>query len=181
MEPFNGGLADRLQLFSQPVFNTFVTMRVLTILCFLLVAFGCFGQDHSLINATWKLESISRANGTIVFYNRVTDQAEGYPPVFWKFSPGAMAITGDLSVPATAPQAQDTVEAHLYSISGDTLILIQYFTKGLELATITNSPKAFYRIDKLEAGTLHLLLYDRLANGNFRPMDMYSRRYVFSR
>jgi hypothetical protein len=153
---------------------------LITFYCLAICAAG-FAQNSALIQGNWKLETMSRNNGNIMFYNSVTDQADGYPPVYWKFSTDKMAITGDLSALATAPTAQDTVEAHTYRINGDTLFLTQYFTKGLELATITNSPKAFYRINKVDGTTLELLLYDRMYDGTFRKMDVYSRRYIFSR
>lgn len=162
-------------------FFIFGFMRLAAILLFILVNTGLFAQTTTLIQGSWKLETMSRNNGNIMFYNSITDQADGYPPVYWKFSSDKMAITGDLSALATSPTANDTVEAHNYRINGDTLFLTQYFTKGLELATITNSPKAFYRINKVNSNTLELLLYDRMYDGTFRKMDVYSRRYIFSK
>ncbi|UPT68448.1 MAG: hypothetical protein M0D57_07390 [Sphingobacteriales bacterium JAD_PAG50586_3] len=156
-------------------------MRLLIIICCLAISAATFSQTTNLIQGNWKLETMSRNNGNIMFYNSTTDQADGYPPVYWKFNTGKMAITGDLSALATSPTANDTVEAHNYRINADTLILTQTYTKGLELATITNSPKAFYRINKVDNTTLELLLYDRMYDGTFRKMDIYSRRYIFSR
>lgn len=152
-------------------------MRI--ILLFILASVN-ISQAQSLQGA-WRLESISRNEHTLVFYDRAKDAADGYPPVFWKFDAANVAITGDLSVPATDPHALDTVEAHHYALNGDTLVLTQYFTKGLELATITNSEKAYYRLENVSADELTLILYDRFYDGSFRPIDKYSRRYVFSR
>lgn len=155
-------------------------MKLLITFYWLIFCTICFAQTNN-IQGYWKLETMSRANGAIMFYDGATDRADGYPPVYWKFSADKMAITGDLSALATSPTAQDTVEAHTYRIAGDTLLLTQYYTKGLELATITNAPKAFYKIDKVDGNTLQLLLYDRKYDGSFRTMDMYSRRYVFTK
>jgi hypothetical protein len=169
-------------------------MRLLITICCLAICTASFAQNSALIQGNWKLETMSRNNGNIMFYNRVTDQADGYPPVYWKFtldtmpaSPSvdsvmaSMHIKGDLSVKATDPVANDVVESHYYTISGDTLILTRFFNKDLELATMTNSPKATYRINMLTASTLELLLYDRMYDGTFRKMDVYSRRYIFSK
>lgn len=145
-------------------------------LFFSLTAFG-----QATLDGRWQLESISRNQKQLEFYNRTLDAAEGYPPVLWLIGGNSLAITGDLSVPATDPHAQDTVEAHHWALNGDTLILTQYYTKGLELATITNSEKTYYRLEQLTPTGMLLIMYDRYYDGSFRTIDVYSRRYVFSR
>jgi hypothetical protein len=156
-------------------------MRYATLLLLLFANACVYGQikPTPAIQGPWVLESINRNSGSIVFYNRAADQAAGYPPVYWLISDNKLAITGNLGVPAIDPKAQDTVEAHQYTISGDTLILNRYYTQDLELATVTNSTQAYYKIEEAAPTTLVLVLYDRLVTGGFRPIDKYSRRYVF--
>lgn len=175
-------------------------MKVI-VAAFLLFTFSVSGQapDYKLLTGKWHLKSISRNVGEIVIYNASNDNAEGYPPVYWEFRCDTivipsfieneyedtivcgMWISGNITVPATDTAANRVVESHGFAFSGDTLILTRTYTRGLEMATITNADKVYYKIETLTDNKLVLVYYDKLAGGGFRTIDKYSRRYVFSK
>jgi len=153
------------------------------ICCFALifVSFVIQAQTPDYITqlqVQWQLQSVTRNDGTIIYYDWNASKALNVSPVLWAFSNGIGAILNDTTAtPDKLPT--DTVEASHYAIKGDTLILNNYFTKG-EAETATNMPVAYYQIAKIDNDNLLLILYDTVY-GKFRPSDQYSKRYVFKR
>lgn len=135
--------------------------------------------DYSTqLKGQWQLQSVTRSDGNIVYYDWQTSKSLSISPVVWAFNNGIGAILNDTTAtPDKMPT--DTVEASHYTYSGDTLILNNYYSKG-EAETATNAPVVFYQIAKIDNDNLLLILYDTVY-GKFRAIDKYSKRYVFRR
>lgn len=156
--------------------------RIFTTLLFSLLIFLSQAQSpnySTLLQGQWQLQSVTRSNGDIIYYDWNASKALNVSPVLWAFNNGIGAILNDTTAtPYKLPN--DTVEASHYAISGDTLILNNYFTKG-EAETATNMPVAYYQIAKIDNDNLLLILYDTGYNNVFRPGDKYSKRYMFTK
>lgn len=133
--------------------------------------------QYAQLQGQWHLQSVTRSAGAIVYYDWKASKALNASPVYWGFNNGAAVILNDTTLtPGKAPV--DTVEASHYSINADTLTLKNYFTKG-EAETATNAPVVSYRIDKISDTELILILYDTGYYNAIRPIDVYSKKYVF--
>lgn len=127
----------------------------------------------------WQLLSVTRSLGEIKFYKWEDKKANNLSPVVWGFSNGIAAILNDTTLtPEKLPT--DTFEAGKYHFAGDTLVIVNYYSKG-ESSTSANAPKVKYKVETLTNNQLVLVLYDVDYLNNIRPIDMYSKRYVFSR
>lgn len=152
--------------------------RILITIIFTLYFLVTQAQTARL-QGQWQLLSVTRSEGTIVYYNWEKSKELNASPVVWGFEATIAAILNDTTLtPDKMPT--DTVEAARYHFSGDTLIMENYFTKG-EAETSTNAPVVKYKVEKCTPEELLLILYDTGYYNAIRPMDKYSKRYVFKK